>query len=199
MIWPCGSLADVTRGFWFPSDGYYLKKHYAVDLGKRVTWGTRIASCLPGKVSYKAYDPVYSGHYIYVDTPMGDGIVIRCCYRHLLESSPLKVGAPVAQGQIIGRVGATGDAQGPHLHFDMWVNKPIRDDSIIWKARVGRYAVDPLIYLGQEVCVTKAEVEKIVRDTTLTHDARVKTIPGWIDALLANVGTLNEHTKHPPA
>jgi Peptidase family M23 len=61
------------------------------------------------------------------------------------------LGATVAQGQIIGYVGSTGNSMGPHLHFDLWANKKIREDSIVWKPAAGFWAVDPLIYLGQEL------------------------------------------------
>ncbi len=41
-------------------------------------------------------------------------------YAHLAEPSPLKAGESVRTGQPIGVVGETGDAQGCHLHFEMW-------------------------------------------------------------------------------
>jgi murein DD-endopeptidase MepM/ murein hydrolase activator NlpD len=39
---------------------------------------------------------------------------------HLQAPSPLKPGQPVAAGQPIGNVGETGNAQGCHLHFELW-------------------------------------------------------------------------------
>jgi murein DD-endopeptidase MepM/ murein hydrolase activator NlpD len=49
-------------------------------------------------------------------------------YAHL-SVADVKVGQWVAGGTVLGRVGATGDATGPHLHFEV---------------RVGNAAVDPL-------------------------------------------------------
>ena len=48
----------------------------------------------------------------------------------------IKVGSTVSRGQLIGYIGATGAATGPHLHFEIRVGE-------------NRYAnvVDPLPYL----------------------------------------------------
>ncbi|MBI5201054.1 MAG: M23 family metallopeptidase, partial [Elusimicrobia bacterium] len=41
-------------------------------------------------------------------------------YGHLSRYGPgIRKGAPVAQGQVLGYVGITGNATGPHLHFEL--------------------------------------------------------------------------------
>jgi len=163
FIWPCGSLANVLRGFWYAASFYYLGRHYAVDIA--VPWWTPIKSSLAGKVAVRSYDSE-SGYKVYIDSAIGDGIIIRCCYRHMTGPAKVTIGSSVSQGQIIGYVGSTGNSLGPHLHFDLWTNKIIRDDSIVWKPAAGFYAVDPAIYLGQEAALTTAEVEAVIRRTT---------------------------------
>jgi len=58
-----------------------------------------------------------AGNYLVID---GDGTDVDYAYMHLQERSPLKKGAVVMTGQLIGAVGDTGDAHGCHLHFEMW-------------------------------------------------------------------------------
>jgi hypothetical protein len=43
----------------------------------------------------------------------------RHLYAHLQERSPLALGAPVNDRAFVGIVGSTGDAMGPHLHYQV--------------------------------------------------------------------------------
>jgi len=95
--------------------------HAGIDLA--APSGTGIAAAGHGRVTWAAWLGGY-GNLVVVAHPNG----IRTFYAHL---SVIEVGLKqrVAAGFEIGRVGSTGDATGPHLHFEV---------------RVRGAAVDPL-------------------------------------------------------
>ncbi len=73
--------------------------------------GTPVLASGAGRVVL-ADDLFFSGESVFIDH--GAGLVTM--YFHLSERR-VEEGAEVGRGQIIGRVGATGRASGPHLHF----------------------------------------------------------------------------------
>ena len=55
---------------------------------------------------------------------------IKTLYAHLERfNNKIKVGDKVKQGDIIGYVGDSGDATGPHLHFEFWQGE-VRTDPV---------------------------------------------------------------------
>ena len=90
--------------------------HSGIDLAAPT--GTPVYAAYAGTVE-KAGTAVVSGR-------SGKGIVIRNAdseaqyYGHL-NSISVAAGQPVAQGQLIGYSGATGNVTGPHLHFETWI------------------------------------------------------------------------------
>ena len=71
------------------------------------------------------------GSYVTIDHQI-DGVTVTSLYAHLqYNSSPLKVGDTVKVRDFVGKVGQTGAATGPHLHFEIHVDgKPV--DPMIW-------------------------------------------------------------------
>ena len=68
------------------------------------------------------------GQYIKIDHGGG----VATLYSHLIEGSPtVAVGQPVAAGEGIGLVGASGNASVAHCHFEVWVDGT-RVDPIPW-------------------------------------------------------------------
>jgi murein DD-endopeptidase MepM/ murein hydrolase activator NlpD len=78
--------------------------------------GTPLVAARGGKVQYSGYQGA-AGNYVVID---GRGTGNDFMYAHLAEPSPLATGDTVRTGQPIGVVGETGDAQGCHLHFEIW-------------------------------------------------------------------------------
>lgn len=71
------------------------------------------------------------GYYVTVDHDV-DGLKFQSVYAHLLPGTiQVKVGDQVKVTQIVAQVGNTGTSTGPHLHFEIHVNKePI--DPLAW-------------------------------------------------------------------
>jgi murein DD-endopeptidase MepM/ murein hydrolase activator NlpD len=78
--------------------------------------GTPLVAARGGTVQYAGYEG-NAGNYIVID---GRGTPDDFMYAHLAEPAPLHTDETVRTGQPIGIVGDTGDAQGCHLHFEMW-------------------------------------------------------------------------------
>lgn len=78
--------------------------------------GTPLVAARGGRVQMSTWDDA-AGNYLVID---GKGTGNDFMYAHLAEPSPLKEGDSVRTGQLIGVVGDTGDAQGCHLHFEIW-------------------------------------------------------------------------------
>jgi murein DD-endopeptidase MepM/ murein hydrolase activator NlpD len=78
--------------------------------------GTKLVAARAGKVEVNQFHDA-AGNYLVVDGKKTD---TDYAYMHLEAPSDLAPGDKVKTGQAIGRVGATGNASGCHLHFEMW-------------------------------------------------------------------------------
>jgi murein DD-endopeptidase MepM/ murein hydrolase activator NlpD len=76
--------------------------------------GTPVAAAGTGQVTYAGH--LKGGWGLVVTIAHGNGV--RTMYAHLSRVD-VKVGAQVAAGAYVGAVGATGQATGPHLHFEV--------------------------------------------------------------------------------
>ena len=71
-------------------------------------------------------DYFFNGQTVMIDH--GQGIVSMLCH---LSRIDVKIGDPIAQGQPIGLVGATGRATGAHLHWTLSVNDARVDPKLV--------------------------------------------------------------------
>jgi murein DD-endopeptidase MepM/ murein hydrolase activator NlpD len=62
------------------------------------------------------------GYHITIRSNLRDPVTqefLLFTYMHMLERPTLAAGDPVSRGDMVGRVGSTGNSTGPHLHFEV--------------------------------------------------------------------------------
>jgi len=114
FAWPvAGRLISGFGNRMHPILGY-VRFHSGIDLA--AAYGTLVKAADGGQVIQAAY----SGGYGYcIIIYHGGGFATY--YAHL-SSFNVSVGQMVQRGQVIGLVGSTGLATGPHLHFEVRIN-----------------------------------------------------------------------------
>ena len=76
--------------------------------------GTLVTAAGRGRVVFAGWDSGGYGNSVVIEHPLG----VRSLYAHLSRIG-VNQGAAVAAGNTVGRVGSTGVATGPHLHFEV--------------------------------------------------------------------------------
>jgi murein DD-endopeptidase MepM/ murein hydrolase activator NlpD len=116
----------MTSAFGVRWRGTLPEIHRGVDL--YVPSGTPVRAMAGGRVRFAGVQGDY-GNVVWID----HGGAVLSVYAHLSELA-VRTGDGVSDGEVIGRSGASGNASGPHLHFEVW--------------RWGRQ-VDPVPLLGR--------------------------------------------------
>ncbi|MES9940415.1 MAG: peptidoglycan DD-metalloendopeptidase family protein [Candidatus Thiodiazotropha sp. 6PLUC2] len=107
--------SKFTRERWHPVLGK-KRPHRGVDYAART--GTPIRSSGDGKIIFRGKKGGYGNTLI-----IQHGQTYTTLYAHLSRyNKKAKKGRRVKQGQVIGYVGKTGMATGPHLHYEFRVN-----------------------------------------------------------------------------
>jgi len=110
--------ARLTSGFGMrlhPILGY-TRMHKGVDFG--VPTGTPIYAAGDGVIEYSGWAGGY-GRFVKIK----HGPAMETAYGHMSRiAATSAIGHHVSQGQVIGYVGMTGDATGPHLHYEVLRN-----------------------------------------------------------------------------
>jgi murein DD-endopeptidase MepM/ murein hydrolase activator NlpD len=95
--------------------------------------GTPIVAPRAGTVTWRAFQADGAGNYVVLHGDDGRDYV----FMHMQTGSVVVAKDQVlAAGQQIGAVGATGHADGPHLHFEIWLDG--------WYASKASHPIDPL-------------------------------------------------------
>ncbi|MGD0862382.1 MAG: peptidoglycan DD-metalloendopeptidase family protein [Candidatus Limnocylindrales bacterium] len=144
LTWPVPGQRRITQRFGctgFASEPRYgscAHFHDAIDIG--APEGSPVVAAAGGTVIFAGWKYAGSAGY-------GGGLVVWIShggklwttYNHL-SAEFVHVGQVVAAGQRIGNVGMTGNATGPHLHFEVWACYP-------WTGGTLACARNPLNYL----------------------------------------------------
>ncbi len=118
---PLSSKFGVRRFF----NGEERNPHSGLDFA--VPAGTPIKSPAAGKVILTG-NYFFNGNTVFVDH--GQGFISMFCHMSKID---VKVGDLVPRGGVVGKVGATGRATGPHMH---------------WNVSLNDARVDPAIFIG---------------------------------------------------
>jgi murein DD-endopeptidase MepM/ murein hydrolase activator NlpD len=109
---------------------YFSSYHPALDIA--ADYGTPVKAAAGGTVIFAGWKSNGGGYQVWI----AHGSDLYTTYNHM-SSLAVSFGQHVGRGQFIGRIGATGRATGPHLHFEVWRGP-------VWS---GGYRVNPLAYL----------------------------------------------------
>ncbi|WP_225772083.1 peptidoglycan DD-metalloendopeptidase family protein [Pseudomonas sp. Marseille-Q5115] len=118
---PLSSRFGVRRFF----NGEERNPHAGLDFA--VPAGTPIKTPAAGKVILVG-DYFFNGKTVFVDH--GQGFISMFCHMSKVDVS---VGQALPRGAVVGRVGSTGRATGPHMH---------------WNVSLNDARVDPAIFIG---------------------------------------------------
>ncbi len=119
---PLSSKFGVRRFF----NGEERNPHAGLDFA--VAAGTPIKSPAAGKVILIG-NYFFNGNTVFVDH--GQGFISMFCHMSKID---VKVGDAVPRGGVIGRVGSTGRATGPHMHWNVSLNDARVDPAIFINA-----------------------------------------------------------------
>lgn len=117
FVWPAPASRYITSRFGYRTHPIYgtTKFHSGIDIGAAA--GTNVIAADGGTVTTATIDDPGYGNYVMI-RHSGGRVTL---YAHM-SSLAVGLNQTVSQGQVIGYVGSTGAATGPHLHFEVFVN-----------------------------------------------------------------------------
>ena len=114
LDWPVGGRISSPYGLRRFFNGQPRQPHKGVDVA--AASGLPVKAPEAGVISLVG-DYFFNGKTVFIDH--GRGLISMVCHLSQIE---VKTGVRVGAGQVVGRVGATGRATGPHLHWSVFLN-----------------------------------------------------------------------------
>ena len=133
IIWPTYGTISSLYGYRVNPISKEYALHKGVDIAAPT--GTPIFASEDGVVEFVGENNGY-GLMIQIDSNSNTFI-----YGHLSQINVYK-GQYVKKGQLIGRVGSTGDSTGPHLHFEVRREDKLYDPLVLLPSRNNIYVLD---------------------------------------------------------
>ncbi len=147
MLMPVTPLRQVTSPFGQRHDGF----HPGIDLA--APYGSPGVAAEEGTIVSERREVEYG---IVLDLRGRTGVVTR--YAHLASVAPsVRSGSRVRRGEKLGSVGETGNANGPHLHFEV---------------RIAATAVDPAPYMVRSNTIARVQLAAAGRSPGSRHRQR---------------------------
>jgi murein DD-endopeptidase MepM/ murein hydrolase activator NlpD len=130
-----GSGVFPVAGWHLYGDGIGAKRKGHRHQGQDIVaaQGTPVVAPLAGTVSFVDFQAHSAGYYVVEHAVDGRDLFFAHCQKGSFAVAP---GAAVTAGQRLCLVGRSGDASGPHLHFEIWVGG--------WRVDKNSQFVDPL-------------------------------------------------------
>lgn len=113
-------------------NGEERNPHSGLDLA--ATKGTPVKAPADGKIILVG-NFFFNGNTVFIDH--GQGLISMFCHLSVID---VTLGQEVKRGEVVAKVGATGRATGPHLH---------------WNVSLNNTRVDPAIFIGKFSSVSK--------------------------------------------
>ncbi|HEX3541786.1 MAG TPA: M23 family metallopeptidase [Acidimicrobiales bacterium] len=155
---PVAGPAFYTDDWLEPRPGPIPRLHMGDDIV--AAQSTPIRAPIDGTLKYDTSDP--AGYGLFADVTGADKTFYRMAHMSATVAG-LATGAAVKQGQVVGFVGATGDATGPHVHFEVHPG--------------GGAGVDPKPILDAWQAAAIAAVPALIRSFKVEPAATAATLP----------------------
>lgn len=112
--WPTNSGYTITSYYGYRVFANAREFHNAIDIAG-TGYGSNIYAANNGVIEVKTYNSSY-GNYIMINHNNG----YYTLYAHMSAfNNNFSVGSTVSRGDVIGYIGSTGRASGPHLHYEI--------------------------------------------------------------------------------